>query len=195
MTATTVICTNAVEIDTPHIYITPTLYSVVGVNSRVGIWINTISLPRHIKAQINRIFPNCEPSLDQFLIKDTANFHGFDISKFKNLDCINALSTSIKEHGKAFTLYLNSEGVEIDSLHSVDELITNFEEHYQGCFDSIEDYVDYYYQETGLLNSIKAAGLPRYYIDWVAIARDWECSGNYLFLKESYDQIHVFTNY
>lgn len=197
MTATTVILTNSdsvstVDLDTPCIYIVPRkLFS----NSQPGAWINTTLLPQQIQAQISSFFRNIPPSLDHFAIEDSKNFYGFDISKFQDLDCINALSASFDEHKMAFALYINYVGVDIDSPYSVDDVITNFEDHYQGCFESIEDYAEHYYESTGLLSSIEAAGLPYHYIDWSAIATDWDCSGDYFFLQEAYQQLHVFTNH
>jgi antirestriction protein len=98
------------------------------------------------------------------------------------------LASAIAEHGKPFALYVDYFGFD-----DIERALIDFEDNYYGCFKSREDYAIDYYEQTGQLEKIELAGLDSFYIDWSKIAHDWEYGGDILFLKESYEMIHVFS--
>jgi antirestriction protein len=134
----------------------------------------------------HRVLETCE----EYAIHAFEGFEGITLHEYESIDRVFALAQAIEEHGKPFALYFDYLGLE-----DVEKAISAFEEHYYGCFKSREDYAIDYYEQTGQLEKIEQAGLDSFYIDWSKIAHDWECSGDLLFLEESYEMIHVFSNH
>lgn len=127
---------------------------------------------------------------EDWRIDDYECFENVFLSPHESLERVSAIAHAVSEHGQPFTLYLDYSGEE-----DISAALDKFQERYCGCYESIEDYVYEYYSSTGMLQQIEQAGLNSYYIDFQAIARDWECSGDIIALKESGSTVHVFYNH
>ena len=159
-----------------------------------GLWIDATQEPEDIYDDINFML-SLSPVADTEACEDWAihDFECFDsisLSEYEDVDRISALAIAIAEHGNTFALYFNYLG-----LDDVEQAVANFEDNYCGCFESAEDYAQDFYEQTGQLKAIEEAGIDSHYINWKAIAHDWECNGDFLFLDDSEHYVHVFHNY
>lgn len=157
-----------------------------------GLWINATQDPEAIRDDLQFMLSLSPVShsqvCEEWAIHDFEGFEGITLHEYESIERVWALAQAIEEHGKPFALYFDYLG-----LYDVDRARENFQDNYHGCFKSAEDYAYNFFEETGQLEKIELAGLNSFYIDWTQIAHDWEYAGDILFLKESYDMIHVFS--
>ena len=182
----------ALDLDTPQIYCA--CLSSYNAGFLHGCFIDATQDPEDIREEIDRMLSSSPianvEACEEFAIHDYQNFAGVNLHEYQSIDYVSALANAIEEHGKPFALYIN-----YFSFDDIEFALSSFEENYCGCFESIEDYAKDYYEQTGQLDAIVKAGLNSYYINWKSIAHDWQCSGDFLFLEESYNEIHVFYNH
>ncbi len=179
------------SLDNPQIFVT--CLSAYNSGYHHGIWLDATLNPEDLHQQVKQMLcasplAHCD-ACEEFAITSFENFQGVDMGEYDPLDYVSALANALEEYGAAFALYFQCLG-----FSDVENAIIAFQDCYVGCFNSAEDYAEHYYEETGILEAIEKAGLDSFYINWQAIARDWECSGDFLFLQESTNEIHVFTN-
>ena len=191
----TILSHPAIEIsaDTPRIYCA--CLSSYTNDILFGQWISADQDPEDIREEIENMLSesplaDTEEPCEKYAIHDYENFQGVQLNEYESLDYVSALAQALEQHGKAFSLYLECFGSD-----DIETALESFDNNYHGCFESAEDYAEDYYEQTGQLETIEQAGLNRYYIDWKAIAHDWQCSGDLLFLEESHNEIHVFYNH
>lgn len=181
-----------ISLDTPKIYVT--CLSAYNNGYLHGSWIDANQDPDDIHTEINHMLSTSpvadSEACEEYAIHDFENFDGVEINEYDSIEYISALALAIEEYGTPFSLYIEHLGYD-----DIEQAISDFQDNYSGCFESIEDYAQDYYQQTGQLETIEQAGLNSYYIDWSKIAHDWQCSGDLLFLEESYNEIHVFFNH
>ena len=181
-----------IDLDTPQIYVA----CLAAYNSGYlhGTFINATQAPEDIHKEI-QLMLSCYPVADieaceDWAIHDFKCFKNIQLKEYESIDYVSALAQAITEHDKPFALYVDYLG-----LDDIKQAVTDFPDNYCGCYESAEDYAQDFYEQTGQLEAIEKAGLDRHYINWKAIAHDWECNGDFLFLKESYNEIHVFYNH
>lgn len=182
-----------IDLDTPQIYVA-CLASYVSGHLH-GRFIDATQDAENIHDEIQQMLSTSPIATDdepceEWAIHDYENFCSIRLDEYENIEHVSALAQTLQEHGEAFAKYFEHIGFD-----SVEEALTSFEDNYCGCFESIEDYARDYYEQTGELEIIEKAGLNSYYINWSAIARDWEYSGDISCLEESHNQIHVFYNH
>jgi antirestriction protein len=178
--------------DTPKIYVA----CLAAYNSGFlhGLWIDATQDPEAIQEDITFMLSLSPVShletCDEWAIHAFEGFEGISLDEYESIDRVSALAQAIAEHGKPFSLYVDYLGFD-----DIEQALNDFQDNYYGCFKSAEDYAYNFFEETGQLKTIEQAGLNSFYIDWAKIARDWEYSGDLLFLEDSYDMIHVFSNH
>jgi antirestriction protein len=76
-----------------------------------------------------------------------------------------------------------------------------FHEHYQGEFDSVQDYVEQFLEETGIQQELDRAleaipeSIRRYVrVDIDMMARDWEIEGLWV-VESASGGVHVFSSH
>lgn len=72
----------------------------------------------------------------------------------------------------------------------IEDLLSDFEEHYQGAYDSLEDYAHDWLENTSGL-----VGVPKHlenYIDFESYGRDMELGGEIFTIHRGYKSLHVF---
>jgi len=181
-----------IDLDTPQIYVA----CLASYNSAIlfGCFIDATQDPEDIREEIQEMLSNSPvadtEACEDWAIHDYQGFMGISLHEYESLDYVSALAQAIEEHGKPFALYIDHLGFD-----DVEEAISSFEDNYCGCFESIEDYAQDYYEQTGQLEAIENAGLNSYYINWKSIAHDWECNSDLIFLEESHNEVHVFYNH
>ena len=180
------------SLNTPKIYVAClSSYNLVYLH---GSFIDATQEPEDIRDEIQYML-SLSPVADleaceDYAIHDFEGFEGINLHEHESIDYVSALAQALEIHGKAFALYVDYLG-----LDNIAQALTDFEDKYCGCYESAEDYARDFYEQTGQLDTIEQAGLNSFYINWKAIAHDWQCNGDYLFLDESLDKIHVFYNH
>jgi antirestriction protein len=179
-----------IELNTPQIYVA--CLSAYNSGFLHGLWIDATQDPEAIRDDLQFMLSLSPVShletCEEYAIHAFEGFEGITLDEYESIERVSALAQAIEEHGKPFALYVDYFGFD-----DIDRALIDFEDHYHGCFKSREDYAESYYEESGMISAIELAGLNSFYIDWIKIAHDWECSGDILFLEESYEMIHVFS--
>lgn len=117
---------------------------------------------------------------EEWAIHDYEGFEGVRLSEYEGIDRVAELAAFIGEHGKL--------GAELISYFgSIDDAREAIEDRYHGAFPSLADYVQNLTEECS-----EVPEALRYYIDWEAMARDAETSGDVLTIQTAHDEVHVF---
>lgn len=146
-----------------------------------GAWIDANQDAWAIYDGISRML-RASPITDaeEWAINDYEGFEGVRIAEYAGIDGVAEMAAFILEHGK-----LGAELV----VHFSDlkEAREAMEDRYHGAFSNLADYVqDVTEQCVTIPESL------RFYIDWQAMARDAEMSGDVLTIQTAHDEVHVF---
>jgi antirestriction protein len=142
-----------------------------------GAWLDATLDPDELGNAIAFMLRN-SPSRDaeEFAIFDADDFGGYNVSEYANLQTVSRIAQGVAEHGPAFAEWVDLVGDQSN------ELLTDeaFRDHYEGEWDSLEDYVEYILDETGFTAELDRAlaGLPEdlrrhVKVDLEGIAEEW----------------------
>jgi antirestriction protein len=142
-----------------------------------GVWLDATLDPDELENAVAFMLRN-SPSRDaeEYAIFDADDFGGYQVGEYTNLKTVSRIAQGVAEHGPAFAEWVDLVGDQSD------ELLTDeaFRDHYEGEWDSLEDYVEYMLDETGFTAELERAlaGLPevlrRYVkVDVDGIAEEW----------------------
>lgn len=117
---------------------------------------------------------------EEWAIHDYEDFEGLRIAEYAGIDGVAEKAAFIVEHGKL--------GAElIVHFGELDEAREAIKDRYHGEFSSLADYAQDMMEEcTAIPESL------RFYIDWEAMARDWEMNGDLFTVQTAREEIHVF---
>jgi antirestriction protein len=117
---------------------------------------------------------------EEWAIHDYEGFDGVRIAEYAGLASVAEIAAFIAEHGR-----LAAELIE--HFGGIGEAREAIEGRYHGAFASLADYMQDITEEcTAIPASLQ------YYIDWQAMARDAEMSGDLFTIQTAHDEIHVF---
>jgi antirestriction protein len=146
-----------------------------------GRWIDADREPWAIYDDIRAMLAASPiPDAEEWAIHDHEGFEGVHIGEYAGIDGVAEIAAFIAEHGKLGAELIGHYG-------EVGEAREALEDRYHGAYASLADYVQ---ELTEDCTAIPEA--LRYYIDWQAMARDAEMSGDLLTIQTSHDHIHVF---
>lgn len=142
-----------------------------------GVWLDATLNPDELENAVAFMLRN-SPSRDaeEYAIFDADEFGGYHVGEYVSLKTVSRVAQGVAAHGPAF-----AEWVELVGEQS-DELLTDeaFQDHYEGEWDSLEDYVAYILDETGFTSELDRAlaGLPEdlrrhVTVDTEGIAEEW----------------------
>jgi antirestriction protein len=153
-----------------------------------GAWIDATQDADDIQAEIqDMLCDSPESDAEEWAIHDHEGFCGIRLSEYEDIERVAELAQLLSEHGEAFAAYINNVGT---SYASSEE----FEESYQGCWASEEDFAYQQWEDCGQLDALKKAGINESYIDWERVARDLFIDDYYSCQSElNYGQLHIFT--
>ncbi|MGX1744454.1 antirestriction protein ArdA [Bosea sp. NPDC055353] len=120
---------------------------------------------------------------EEYAIHDYKGFEGVRISEYAGIDTVARMGAFIAEHGALGAGLLEQFGDDIDQAE------TALQDCYHGQFTSLADYME---ELTG--DSITIPEALRYYVDWKAMARDAEMSGDVFTIEIGHDEVHVFSS-
>jgi len=117
---------------------------------------------------------------EEWAIHDYEGFGGLSILEYEGIDRVAELAAFIAEHGEL--------GAELaNHFDDIEQARKALEESYHGSFESLADYVQCLTEDTTTIPEHL-----RFYIDWDAMARDAEMSGDVFTVQTAHDEIHVF---
>lgn len=122
-----------------------------------------------------------EAGSEEWAIHDYEGFGCFRIGEQEDLEKIADMAEFIRASGTlGAALLRHFEG----DVQEAREILRN---RYMGCYTSAADYMRELIEET-----TEIPQSLRYYVDWEAMARDAELSGDLFTLSTAHDQVHVF---
>lgn len=117
---------------------------------------------------------------EEWAIHDYEGFESVRIAEFSGIDRVAEIAAFISEHGRL--------GAElITHFGGIDEAREAMEERYHGAYSDLADYVQGVTEECQTIPEYL-----RFYIDWQAMARDAEMSGDLFTIRTAHDEVHVF---
>ena len=120
---------------------------------------------------------------EEYAIHDYEGFEGVNISEYAGIDSVARMAAFIAEHGALGAGLLEQFSGDMDQAE------TALQDCYHGQFDSLAEYVEELTTE-----SITIPEALRYYVDWQAMARDAEMSGDIFTIETAHGKIHVFSS-
>ncbi|MDX5984934.1 antirestriction protein ArdA [Sphingomonas echinoides] len=166
--------------DRPRIYVA----CLAAYNNGIlhGAWIDAARDPWELWDDI-RAMLQASPvaGAEEYAIHDYEGFGGVRIAEYEGIDCVAHIAAFIVEHGALGAAVLDYYG---DDMAEAREAL---EDRYIGSYTSLADYVQELTEDT---TTIPAS--LRYYIDWQAMARDAEMSGDLFTIETAHDEVHVF---
>ncbi len=147
-----------------------------------GRWIDAALGEDHIWEEVRAMLgASPEASAEEWAIHDYEGFEGAPLSEYSSFETIAALAEFIEERGELGGKLLEHFGGDLGDASAA------FED-YAGEHKSVADFAQDLTEETG-------PEIPKqleYYIDWQAMGRDMEMSGDIFTIQTGFDEIHVF---
>jgi len=166
--------------DQPRIYVA----CLASYNSGIlhGAWIDAMQEPWAIYDEVKAML-TASPiaGSDEWAIHDYEYFEGARIEEYTSFERVSALAAFISEHGTLGAALLDHYSGDLDEAREA------IDDRYHGCHASLADYVQELTEEcTAIPESL------RHYIDWQAMARDAEMSGDLFTVETAWNEVHVF---
>ncbi|MFD1797184.1 antirestriction protein ArdA [Paracoccus aurantiacus] len=149
-----------------------------------GAWIDADQDADQIRDEIAAMLSRSPvEDAEEYAIHDYEGFEGVRISEYAGIDTVARMGAFIAEHGALGAGLLEQFG------HDIDQAETALQDCYHGQFTSLADYM-----EELTRDSITIPEALRYYVDWKAMARDAEMSGDVFTIEIRHDEVHVFSS-
>ncbi|MEJ7928286.1 antirestriction protein ArdA [Sphingobium sp. AN641] len=117
---------------------------------------------------------------EEWAIHDHEGFEGIELCEYAGIEGVAEKAAFIAAHGKL--------GAELFTYYgSLAEARDALEDRYHGQFESVADFM-----QESTEGSMTIPKRLQYYIDWQAMARDAELSGDLFTIQTAHDQVHVF---
>lgn len=148
-----------------------------------GAWIDADQDEEAIRAEIAAMLERSPiEGAEEYAIHDYEGFEGVCISEYAGIESVRRTAAFIVEHGALGAALLEHFSDDIDEA---EETLTD---RYHGQFSSLAAYVQELTEDTTAIPESL-----RYYIDWQAMARDAELSGDVFTVETAHDEVHVFS--
>jgi antirestriction protein len=171
---------NPAETDRPRIYVA--CLASYNNGQLHGAWIDASQDAWAIWEEVRRMLAaSPQPDAEEYAIHDYEGFAGAGVSESAGFDQVAALAAFIVEHGRLGAEVLTYLG---GDLAEAQEALAD---QYLGCHFSLADHMQEVMEET-----MPIPEALRFYIDWLAMARDAECSGDLFTICTAHDEVHVF---
>ena len=178
------------EGDTPRIYVAS--LSDYNAGRLHGDWLDATgdldALMEGVKGMLAR---SPAPGAEEWAIHDYDGFGGLRLSEFEPLSLVTAVASGIREYGGAFAAWA-------DVVEKDPERLKEFEEGYQGTWDSLAAYAEDFLDDLGVESQLEAVTpewlQPYVTIDYEAFGSDMELSGDIVTSRAEQGGIYVFWN-
>lgn len=121
---------------------------------------------------------------EEWAIHDYEGFEGVRVAEYTGVETVVRLARFVSDHGAKGAAVLEYYG---GDLEEAEEALSD---RYLGCYATAADYA-----ESVMGESITIPEPLRFYIDWKAMARDAELSGDIITFETAYDELHVFAGH
>ena len=149
-----------------------------------GAWIDADQDADQIRDEIAAMLARSPvEDAEEYAIHDYEDFEGVSISEYAGIDSVARMAAFIAEHGTLGAGLLEQFSGDMDQAEST------LEDCYHGQFASLADYMEELTTE-----SVTIPEALRYYVDWDAMARDAEMSGDLFTIETAHGEVHVFSN-
>lgn len=118
---------------------------------------------------------------EEWAIHDYEGFGNVRISEYAGFAYVSELASFVAEHGELGLSLLEHYSGEIEEAREA------LEDRYIGTYSSLADYAQEVTEDLITIPQTLA-----YYIDWQAMARDAEMSGDVFTVSTAWDSVHVF---
>ncbi|MGE0184057.1 MAG: antirestriction protein ArdA [Parvularculaceae bacterium] len=146
-----------------------------------GRWIDATT-PEAIMEKVRAMLAASPvPQAEEWAIHDYEGFEGARISEYASFETVCALAAFIGEHGALGAELYSHFGDDLEEARAA------FDD-YAGEFNAAADFAEDIVRESGTL-------IPKtleFYIDWEALARDMEMSGEILVIRTGFEETHIF---
>ena len=121
------------------------------------------------------------PLAEEHAIHDYEDFGGLEIAEYASIDRVVEVAAFLRERGQLGALVAAHFGGDVSQAQGA------FEDSYRGVFESLADCFQEMTEETTTIPEAL-----RLYIDYEAMARDAELSGEVFTIETARDEVHVF---
>jgi antirestriction protein len=143
-----------------------------------GAWMDATLEPDELQAAVQFLLRTSDtPGAEEWAIMDYEDFGGYAVQEYTGFATISRIAQGVARHGPAYAEWVNLVGEQSEELLS-DEA---FQDHYEGEWDSLEDYVEYLLQETDFYRHLDEVlehmpeDLRRHVkVDLEGISEEWE---------------------
>ncbi len=167
---------------TPRIYVA----CLAAYNSGYlhGAWIDADQDADQIRDEITAMLARSPvEDAEEYAIHDYEGFESVSISEYAGIDSVARMAAFIAEHGALGAGLLEQFSGDMDQAEST------LEDCYHGQFASLADYMEELTSE-----SITIPEALRYYVNWEAMARDADMSGDLFTIETAHGEVHVFSS-
>jgi antirestriction protein len=148
-----------------------------------GAWIDLLKDPASIQDEIKNIFERSPiADAEEYAIHDYENFGGYRVGEFESID-------ELCEIAKFLADFPEFGGELLSILGNFEEARRIAEHEYCGLHRSVADYAQELTEGCGEVPDHLAP-----YIDYQAMGRDWELSGDLLTVVVGFERVHIFNN-
>lgn len=165
--------------NTPHIYVA----DLAAYNNGIlhGKWIDATQPIDDIYQQISDMLKNSPlDEVEEWALHDYDNFGNYRLGEYESIETVHSIATFIEENPDLGIELLNHFCGDVEQSEQALE-------HYQGCYSSLADYAQELTEETTVIPENLT-----FYINYEAMARDMEMSGDIFTLETAHDEIHIF---
>ncbi|WP_439888312.1 antirestriction protein ArdA [Pseudomonas sp. MBLB4123] len=148
-----------------------------------GVWIDATLELDEIQAQVEAML-TASPveGAEEYAIHDFEGFDGYRLGEYEGLQSAHEVACFIEE-------YPEFGGALLAHCNDLEQARKAAEEDYCGCYASLADYAQELTEETSHIPQHLAP-----YIDYRAMARDMEMSGDAFTMETGFELVHVFWN-
>lgn len=122
-----------------------------------------------------------ERDAKEWAIHDYEGFYDLRLSEWEGIEQVTALAAFTQEHGELGAELVRHFGGDVS------EAKTAIEENYAGAYKTLADFAQELTEETTAIPQNLA-----YYIDYEAMAKDMELSGDVFTIAIGFEEVHVF---
>lgn len=148
-----------------------------------GVWIDATLDMDDIQAKVDAMLASSPvEDAEEYAIHDFEGFDGYRLGEYDGLQAAHEIACFIKE-------YPDFGGALLSHFNDQEQARKAAEEDYCGSYASLADYAQELTEQTTSIPQRLA-----HYIDYRAMARDIEISGDVFTLETGFEQVHVFWN-
>lgn len=149
-----------------------------------GAWIDANQDADEIRDEITAMLERSPiKGAEEYAIHDYEGFEGVIIGEYAGIEIVARMGAFIAEHGAL------GAGLLEQFIGDIDQTEAALQDCYHGQFTSLADFM-----EEVTAESVTIPEALRYYIDWEAMARDSEMSGEFFTIETARDEVHVFSS-